>query len=98
MIVASFAMQYGIRLEREDLPYSEYRQLLSGIMWKTPLGEVVRIRSETDQKTIREMTAHEKRVRADWQKFMSTKKKESNRHAEDAGLKAFAAFAKKAWG
>lgn len=91
-------MQYGIRLEREDLPYIEYRRLLSGIMYNTPLGEVVRVRSETNAKTIREMTAHEKKIRAEWQHFSSTRKAKGNRRAEDAGMLAFAAFAKKAWG
>lgn len=91
-------MQYGIRLEREDLPYTEYRRLLSGIMYNTPLGEVVRVRAETDMKTIREMTAQEKKIRSEWQRFRSTKKRKDNRRAEDAGMAAFAAFAKKAWG
>ena len=74
LIVASFAKQYGIRLEREDLPYREYRLLLAGIMYETPLGETVRIRAETDMKKIREMTAHEKKIRSDWQKFKNAKK------------------------
>ena len=98
MIVASFAMQYGIRLEREDLPYAEYRRLLSGIMYKTPLGEVVRVRAETDPKTIREMTAQEKKIRAEWQQFKNKKFTKRNSNAENAGMAAFAAFAKQAWG
>ena len=91
-------MQYGIRLEREDLPYSEYRRLLSGIMYNTPLGEVVRVRAETDMKTIREMTVHEKKIRSEWQRFKNTKRAGDTRRAEEAGMMAFAAFAKKAWG
>ena len=91
-------MQYGIRLEREDLPYSEYVKLLAGIMWETPLGDVVRVRSATDPKTIREMTAHEKKIRSEWAAFQRTKKRESDSRAEAAGLMAFAAFAKSAWG
>lgn len=91
-------MQYGIRLEREDLPYAEYRRLLSGIMYNTPLGEVVRVRAETDMKTIREMTAQEKKIRSEWQRFKNTKRAKDTRRAEDAGMMAFAAFAKKAWG
>ena len=98
LIVSSFAMQYGIRLEREDLPYSEYVKLLAGIMWETPLGEVVRIRSESDPKTIKSMSAHEKKVRAEWQAFLRQKKNADTSRAEAAGLAAFAAFAKSAWG
>lgn len=66
-------------------------------MYETPLGEVVRIRAETDAKTIRDMTAHEKKVRSDWQAFKN-KKAKNTRHAEEDGMAAFAAFAKKAWG
>jgi len=98
LIVASFAKQYGIRLEKEDLSYREYIRLLSGIMYETPLGEVVRIRSETDMKTIREMTAHEKRIRSEWQAFKNKKRAKESSRLEEDGMKAFAAFAKSFWG
>ena len=71
MIVSSFAQQYGIRLEREKntIRSGEYRRLLIGLNSETPLGYVVQIRSEKDPKKIREMTEHEKQIRADWQQF-----------------------------
>lgn len=71
MIVSSFAQQYGIRLEREKntIRAGEYRRLLIGLNSETPLGYVVQIRSEKDPKKIREMTDHEKQIRADWQQF-----------------------------
>ena len=47
----------------------EYRKLLVGLGGDTPLGYVVRIRSETDTKRIQEMTNHEKKIRRDWQSF-----------------------------
>ncbi len=71
--MSSFAKQYGIRLRHEDLPVSEYRQLLTGIMADTPLGRVVEIRAETDPKKIKEMTAQEKKIRSDWQDFKRKK-------------------------
>lgn len=60
---------------REDISLSEYRKLLVGIMGDTPLGEAVRIRSETDRETINRMTAQEKKIRADWQRFRANNSK-----------------------
>lgn len=40
-----------------------------GLNSETPLGYVVQIRSEKDPKKIREMSEHEKQIRADWQQF-----------------------------
>lgn len=54
---------------QEDISYSEYRRLLVGLMEDTPLGRVVQIRSESDPKTISEMTAQEKKIRSDWSQF-----------------------------
>lgn len=76
MIVSSFAQQYGIRLEKEKntIKQREYRRLLVGINGDTPLGYVVQTRAETDQKKIKEMTAHQKKIRAEWQAFKNKKK------------------------
>lgn len=60
---------------REDISFSEYRKLLVGIMGDTPLGEAVRIRSETDRETINRMTVQEKKIRADWQRFRANNPK-----------------------
>lgn len=60
---------------REDISVSEYRKLLVGIMGDTPLGEAVRIRSETDRETINRMTVQEKKIRADWQRFRANNPK-----------------------
>ncbi len=79
MIVSSFAQQYGIRLEKEKhtIKSGEYRRLLVGLNAETPLGYVVTIRSETDPKKIREMTNHEKQIRAEWQQFRRKQKLDS---------------------
>lgn len=58
---------------QEDISVSEYRKLLVGIMGDTPLGEVVRIRSETDRETIERMTVQEKKIRSEWQKFKASR-------------------------
>lgn len=52
---------------------SEYRRLLVGLSGETPLGYVVQIRAETDAKKIKEMTNHEKKIRADWREFKKEK-------------------------
>lgn len=38
-------------------------------MHDTPLGQVVRIRSENDKDIIKNFTAYEKRIRTDWTEF-----------------------------
>ncbi len=71
LIVSSFAQQYGIRLyyEYENMSCEEFRQLLGGLNGDTPLGYVVQIRAEKDTKKIKNMTAHEKKIRSDWLNF-----------------------------
>lgn len=77
MIVASFAQQYGVRLEKErhTIKLREYRRLLTGLNGDTPLGQIINIRRETDPKKINEMTNHEKQVRREWLDFKNTQKK-----------------------
>lgn len=72
-------MQYGIRLEQEKhtIKSSEYRRLLTGLNGDTPLGYVVQIRSETDQKKIHEMTIKEKEIREQWRNFKRKEKLEN---------------------
>ena len=70
LIESSFATQYGIRLRQEpDITYAEWARLVSGLMPNTPLGRVVQIRMETDQKVISKYGEYERKVRADWNKF-----------------------------
>lgn len=64
--MASFAQQYGIRLFHEDLPYPEYRSLLTGISPDTPLGKIVAIRAERDPKAVQQMTPDQRRIRSEW--------------------------------
>lgn len=67
LIEASFAAQYGIRLRRESgMSWGEFCTLLSGILPETPLGQVVSIRSETDQKRIEAFTPAQRRIYDQW--------------------------------
>jgi len=70
LIEASFAMQYKIRLSREDMPTGEFLRLLRGIMPDTPLGRIVAIRAETDSGRIAKFGQYEKAIRRDWQRFI----------------------------
>lgn len=73
LIEASFAQQYGIRLRREDdMSWSEFTTLLSGLNHETPLGAVVSIRSEKDPKMIKQFNREQKRIYNHW-KLRQTK-------------------------
>ena len=68
LIESSFAQQYGIRLRNEidTMKWGEFASLLSGINGDTPLGNIVRIRSEKDPKTIKNFTESEREIRSKW--------------------------------
>lgn len=68
LIESSFAQQYGIRLRNEihDMKWGEFVSLLSGLNGNTPLGNVVRIRSEKDPEVIRRFNDSEKKIRSEW--------------------------------
>ena len=69
LIESSFVMQYGIRLrQNDDMSWNEFCSLLTGIMYDTPLGRVVSIRAEKDQKVIKSFNEEEKRIRNEWLK------------------------------
>lgn len=69
LIDASFTQQYGIRLRREnDMSWDEFCTLLGGLGPKTPLGEIVQIRSEKDKEILKHFTPQQKKIRSDWKK------------------------------
>lgn len=69
LIESSFAMQYGIRLRLEDdMDWDEFATLLSGLNYKTPLGAVISIRSETDSEKIKKFTPEQRKIRSEWLK------------------------------
>ena len=72
LIEASFAKQYGIRLRNEqDMTWSEFATLLSGLMPDTPLGQIISIRAEKDKDIIKRFTKEQKRIQSDWRKRQS---------------------------
>lgn len=67
MIEQSIATQYGVLpSQQEDLKYSDWEKMVSGLMPKTPLGQIVSIRCEKDPNMLKHFTAEQKRIRADW--------------------------------
>ena len=68
LIESSFAQQYGIRLRKKmsDMEWGEFTSLLAGLNGETPLGNIVRIRSEKDHEVIKKFTTEEKRIRKKW--------------------------------
>jgi len=60
-------MQYNIRLREEnDMTFSEFSTLLTGIMPKTPLGQIVSIRAEEDKDMLKNFTKDQHQIRDDW--------------------------------
>ncbi len=96
LIEASFAMQYGIRLRNDDMSWSEFCTLLTGIMNKTPLGEIVSIRCEEDKDILKNFTPEQHKIRNDWRnrnnsiRDMSDEEKEEEiRKVQEILAKAF---------
>ena len=48
------------------MEWGEFSSLLAGINGETPLGNIVRIRSEKDPEQIKKFTPAEKKIRSEW--------------------------------
>lgn len=60
-------MQYNIRLREEtEMTFSEFCTLLNGIMPKTPLGQIVSIRSEENKDMLKNFTKEQNSIRNEW--------------------------------
>lgn len=71
-MVASFATQYHLfSRDIAELPYTEFYRLLAGIMYETPLGNIISIRSEKDNNVIKNFSPEQKKIRRDWMKHNS---------------------------
>lgn len=85
LIESSFATQYGIRLRAEDeMSWGEFIALLGGLMAKTPLGQIISIRSENDKEVLKNFTPSQREIRNKWRnryvkKIISMDKKEAER-------------------
>lgn len=73
LIEQSIAKQYHILpSQQEELSYSDWAKLVSGLMNDTPLGKVVEIRSEDDADIIKNMTKEQLAIRSEWQSFVNS--------------------------
>ncbi|MDU5211470.1 MAG: Gp15 family bacteriophage protein [Clostridium sp.] len=92
---ASFAMQYGIRLRNEpDMSWGEFQTLLIGIMPKTPLGQIVSIRSEEDKEMLKNFTKEQHRIRNEWRNRVNPIRDMSDSDKEEEIKKVQEIFAK----
>ena len=77
LIEQSIATQYGILPSIQgELHYSDWSKLVGGLMADTPLGQVVRIRTEKDPKLLKQFSPEQRRLRREWQKFKASGQKE----------------------
>lgn len=95
MVEASFTAQYGIRLRNEpDMSWAEFSTLLAGIMEKTPLGQIVSIRSEEDENMLKNFTQEQHAIRNEWrnkqiEKMTEEEKQEKTKEIMEMFKKAF---------
>lgn len=80
LIESSFAQQYGIRLRKNmrDMEWGEFSSLLAGLNGETPLGNVVRIRSENDQEALKNFSKNELKIRSEWRNKTAYQMSEEN--------------------
>jgi hypothetical protein len=55
------------------MTWAEFSNLLAGIMPKTPLGQIVSIRSEEDANIIKNFTPEQHRIRNEWRNRQALK-------------------------
>lgn len=74
LIEQSIAKQYHVLpSEQENLKYSDWAKMLSGLMDDTPLGRFVGVRSETDRELIKNFTPEQRTIRDEWSRFLASK-------------------------
>ena len=67
LIESSIATQYGIRLRQSaDMPWPEFINLVTGLLPETPLGAVIKIRSEDDPDVLKRFNRDQMEIRNKW--------------------------------
>lgn len=88
LLESSFLKQYGIRIRQDDdMSWSEFCSLLSGLMADTPLGQVVAIRAEKDMKVIKKFSKEQKRIFDQWKLGRAKERKKDKKAYMDYWLK-----------
>ncbi|WP_234973125.1 hypothetical protein [Holdemania sp. Marseille-P2844] len=76
-------MQYPNKnLYDDSMDWQEFCTLLSGIMPETPLGQIVRIRSEDNKDMLKLFTTEQKRIRSEWRMKINPVKEMSEEEKE----------------
>ena len=76
-------MQYPTKsLYNDEMDWQEFCTLLSGIMPETPLGQIVRIRSEDNKDMLKLFTPEQKRIRSEWRMKLNPVKEMSEEEKE----------------
>lgn len=68
LIASSLKTQYGysIRQEIDKLSWGELCSDIAGLNGDTPLGNIIRIRSEKNPENLKNFTTEERRIRSEW--------------------------------
>ena len=75
LLEASFAQQYGIRLEQEnEMSWNEFFNLMCGLLPESPLGQIVSIRAEKDPERLKGFNKDQKAIRTEWRKNVDQKR------------------------
>lgn len=76
-------MQYPNKnLYDDSMDWQEFCTLLSGIMPETPLGQIVKIRSEDNKDMLKLFTPEQKRIRSEWRMKINPVKEMSEEEKE----------------
>lgn len=78
------------------MSWNEFSTLLSGLTYKTPLGQIVSIRSEEEKDILKHFTKEQHKIRNDWrmrhsgiENMTDEEKEESIRKVQEMFAKAF---------
>ena len=76
LIESSLATQYGIRIKKEanTMSWSEVKSFIGGLLPDTPLGRIISIRCEKDQKMLKNFTPDMRNIRNAWRNKQAAKK------------------------
>ena len=91
LVIPSFQQQYGLRIrdELDRMTFTEFLLFLYALNEDTPLGKLVRVRTEKDKEQLKHFTPEMNRLRNEWQKKKAAKAIPKDRDAVDDMFKNF---------
>lgn len=98
LIASSLKTQYGysIRKEIDNMEWGELMSDIAGLNAETPLGNIVRIRSEKDPEALKKFSPWERKIRNEWLSKNATQiSKEAYEQAMNNFKNMFIALSKK---